>query len=106
MRDDVRLCEVAGRAKPSIELMEERQVQVHLLVIWAVERAHHRLAYAAARLRGIAEEHEGRRLIRRGPLPEDLPPRLFGVSQHDRDKLRHRIVLSNTRGADRLIRRL
>ena len=36
--DDVGLREIAWRAKALIELAEERQVQVDLVIAWAVER--------------------------------------------------------------------
>ena len=84
--NDVGLREIARRAEPRIEVAEERQVQIHLPVVRAVERPHRRLADAAARLCGVGEQHQSRLLVvgavvpgrpgsRRLPCPSARPTR-------------------------------
>src|SRR4051794_18942776 len=49
VRDYVRIGEVAARAEPALHLLEERQIDVDLLIERTIERPHGRLRAAAAR---------------------------------------------------------
>jgi hypothetical protein len=59
--DHVGLREVAGALNRWIELVEEAEVEVDLLVEWAVERPGRRAGKPAAGLHLVAEEHHLRR---------------------------------------------
>jgi hypothetical protein len=57
VRENIRLREIARRSKSLIELIEERQVNVHLLVAWTVKGTGFSACRATARLDGIAKKH-------------------------------------------------
>src|SRR5438093_735884 len=85
MRDDVALRErPRARAELRAEIGEEADVEVHLLVVGAVERTHRRNGGATGRLRRAAEEHGRRRRVRRTtPWQLRLPIRLHRVDEAD-----------------------
>src|SRR5262245_54237415 len=95
MRDDIRLCEVAGSAEPLVEVAEEREVEVHLPIGGAVEGSNLGPPYSARRLSGAIEQHEDRRHVRLAVLTEYFTPRILGVGQHDRDELCLRVVVAD-----------
>ena len=84
--------EVTGRAKAIGQVLEEGEVEIHLPIARAIERAHRRLAEAARRLRRVTEQYEHRRFVTRTPLAEDLRPHVLGALEHDRDELRLLVV--------------
>ncbi|MNS97642.1 hypothetical protein D3C72_1319830 [compost metagenome] len=86
VRDDVRLRELARCAELVLQGVVERQVDVDLLVARAVERPHGRLAGAAGRGRGTAEQHEPGRLVAAAALAEEIGPDHLGVLQHGGDE--------------------
>jgi len=69
VRDHVRPREVARRAEAFGELVEEPQIQVHLPILGAVERAGRRVSNSAARPERIPEQHDPRALV---AIAEDL----------------------------------
>ena len=69
VRDDVRLCEVAGRAEALRQLVEEAQIEINLAVLRAVKRTGRRLRESAGRVDRVAEQHH------RGPLLVGAPRR-------------------------------
>jgi hypothetical protein len=56
--DDVRAREVAGRAESLAQLVEERQVEIDLLVARTVERPGRRLRHATGRLDDVPEQDD------------------------------------------------
>ena len=101
VRDHVRRREVAGRAEALRELLEERGVEVDLLVGGAVERAAGGAGHAACRPRGVVEAHELRRLVARAHRLEQGRPHVLGVA-HD---AAHEVHLRIGRGLRALRRR-
>src|SRR5688500_13909962 len=87
VRDHVRLREIARRAEPLVKRVVEPEGDVDLLVDRAVERAHRRLARAAARLHVIAEEHELGVAILPTVLGQDLRPHALCIVEHERHEL-------------------
>src|SRR5262245_26319156 len=91
--DHVGLRELAGfaaritGAKASLEVLEERRVQVNLAIVRAVERPHRGLRGAAGRACRAREHDERRRLVLLAGLCEDLLPLSLGASEHGRDEL-------------------
>ena len=92
VRDHVGLREIAGRAEPARELVEERGVEIELAVGRAVERAGRRRRAAARRLRRAAEQHEPRRLVARAHRLEHGLPDVLGVAENGRDEVLRRIL--------------
>jgi hypothetical protein len=86
VRDDVRLREVTGRTEAPGERPEEVEVDVDLLVLGAVERAHRRARHPARRLHGAGEEHERGIAVLAVHRAEQLAPGVFRVGEHDRDE--------------------
>jgi hypothetical protein len=89
---DVGLGELAGRAEPTRQRVVEAEVDVDLLVVRAVERAHRRDPAAAAGLPFVLEEHELGRLIGPAGLAEDVGPDDLGAAQDLGHELRAGIV--------------
>src|SRR6185503_4601433 len=76
VRDDVRLREVAGRAKSLRELVEKPKVEIDLSIPRAIERPGGRLSVAARRLHGVPEQGDRCALIARA---EFLGPHVLGI---------------------------
>jgi hypothetical protein len=93
VRDDVRLCKIAGCAQPLLQIPEEPQIEIQLLVRGTVEGAHGRLRRAASRLHGAGEEHEPGFAIAAALLPEDAVPGVLGVGQDDLDEVDQALLL-------------
>ena len=87
VRDHVGLCEVARRAEPVSQLPEELEVEVHLPVGRAVERAGGRGGGPAARLGGAAEEDERGRLVLLASRREGARPGVLDVVDDEADEL-------------------
>jgi hypothetical protein len=88
VRDHVRLREVAAGAHARGHLVEERRVDVDLLVAGAVERPDRRGRAAARRCHHLREQHQRRRRILLACLREDLAPHVLGGAEHRADQLR------------------
>ena len=89
MRDHIGLGKLAGvvtnlaAAKASHDLVEERGVEIDLLIGRAVERSHGALRGSAATgVRRAAIEDEHRRAIDFAVLGEDLLPLQLGAAEH------------------------
>src|SRR3954467_15443821 len=102
VRQHVGLRELARRAEARAQLVIEREVDVDLLVVRTVERAHGFLAYAAAGLRCVPEQDELRvvpRLAKRARL-EARPHRLGRVEDEGHELYFARFVGRLLRGSD------
>jgi hypothetical protein len=81
MGDHVSLRELAGLAadvagsEPSLEILEERGVEVNLAIVRTVEWPHGGLSEPAGRARDAGKHHKGRRLVGLAVLRENLLPR-------------------------------
>src|SRR5205814_10584737 len=70
-------------AKARRDLIEERRVEIDLLVARTVERPHGALRFSAAtRVRGAAIENEHRWTIESAVVGEDLFPLQVGAAEH------------------------
>ena len=80
--DDVGVGEVTLHAELLLHLLEERRVEIDLLVERAVERPHRGLgrAAAAAGAAGV-EHHGGRAVLAPGLVRQDLLPDVLGVAE-------------------------
>src|SRR5689334_1027837 len=88
MRQHVCLRELAGRAEAAVQLVEKSQVDVHLLIFRAIERARCGLRPTATRLRVIAKQHQlGMVILTMGLFRQEVCPDLLSVVQSERDKL-------------------
>src|SRR5262249_22242605 len=74
--DYVRLGEITRRAEAACELVEEAEIEIHLPIGRAIERAGRRLREAACRLNRVAEQHRTRPLVLR---PEAFGPHVLHV---------------------------
>ena len=82
MRDDVGPGEVTGRAEALLQLLEERQVEVHLAVARAVERSDRGVGHPARGVDGVPEEHQLGRRVAAPHLVEEPAPGVLGVAEH------------------------
>jgi hypothetical protein len=83
MRDHVSLGGVARCVEAVFQLLVEGEVDIDLLILWAVERAHLRHADAAGRADAACEQHELRITV---PLPvlwQQIAPDVLGFGKHD-----------------------
>src|SRR5690606_2861248 len=89
VRDHVRLRQVPRRPEATLQVVVEGEVDVHGRVDRAVERAGGGRGRAAARLDGVAEQHQARL----GVLAVDeLLPRALHVVEHERDEADLRLL--------------
>jgi hypothetical protein len=58
VRQDISLCELAGRAEFRFELIIEAKIDVDLLIRWTIERSRRRLGHAASRVGYIAKQDQ------------------------------------------------
>src|SRR6185295_13519124 len=86
VRDHVRLREVAGRADAPGELVEETEVQIHLLIRRTIEGTGRRLGESAPGLNRIAKQGERRAPIARAQL---FRPRVLYILRDMADKVDH-----------------
>ncbi len=103
MRDHVGLGEIAGRAEPARQLVEEGGVEVELAVGGAVERPGRRRGATAGGLRRPPKQHEPRRFVARAHRLEHGLPDVFGVAEDGGDEVLRRILrcVGRTRRAAR-----
>ena len=81
VRDDIIAREVALRAEPVGEFIEEAGVEINAIIGWAIEGAHGRLRRAAARLARSAKEAQARGREALPGFGEDLFPGVLGVAE-------------------------
>ena len=97
VRDHVGLGELAAlaadlaAAETSLEVLEERGVEIDLPIVRTIERSHRGLREPARRARGAGEHDQRRRLIGLSGGGEDLFPLHFGASEHGGNELAHLI---------------
>ena len=107
MRDDVGLGELAALApdvtatETPLEILKEGGVEIDLLVVRAIERAHGGLGEAARRTRRAGEHDERRRLVGFPGYREDLFPLDLRASEHGRYEFAHLIGWSFSLGVAR-----
>src|SRR6266508_702675 len=111
VRDHVGLRKLASlaadiaAAEARRDLIEERGVEINLLVGRTVERSHGAARFSAATgLRRAAIEHQHGRAIGSALLGEDLLPLQLGAAEHLADEATHLVLRSG--GAPRRGRRL
>jgi ATP/maltotriose-dependent transcriptional regulator MalT len=99
VRDHIGLRELAGlaadiaAAKPRLDILEERRVEIDLLVSRTIERAHRALRGAAALGVGAAAvEHEHRRTIVPAFLGKNVFPLRLGAAEHAADEPAHLVA--------------
>ncbi|MNS93263.1 hypothetical protein D3C72_1274250 [compost metagenome] len=103
--DHVGLREIARRLETVLQFVEEGQVDIHLAVAGAVERPHGRLAGAAGRGRGAAEQHQlGRHVLAVQLFLENGGPDVFGFAQHLRHEDGLGVIGGRARGGLFLLR--
>jgi hypothetical protein len=85
--DHVGLGKIARGPETRLQIAEERKVEVELLVVGTVERAHRRLPHAAGRAHASVVEDERRRVIGNLGLLEDLGPDVLGAAENLGDEL-------------------
>ena len=86
--ENIRLREIARRSKSLIKFIEERQVDVDLLITGTVEGTRFSACRAAGRLDGIAKQHEFCVRIAR---PKNPRPCLLRIIQHKGHELHLRL---------------
>src|SRR6185369_7332065 len=102
--DHIGLREIAGRAEPARELVEEIEIEIDLLIAWAIERSDRRLREAAGGLGAAGEQHQLGLAILRADLRQELMPGVFGIGENDGDELLQLLVLrTRKRAAWRLL---
>ncbi len=92
VRDHVGLGEIARRAEPPRQLVEEGGVEIELAVGGAVVRSGRRRGAAARRSRRAVEQHEPRRLVTRAHRLEHGLPHVLGVAEHGGDEVLPRVL--------------
>ncbi len=80
--DHVGLREIAGRAEALRELVEERGVEIELLILGTVERSRRFARDPARGADAAGKQHERRRLIGAAQRLEDGAPDILGVAEH------------------------
>ncbi|MCY1173266.1 hypothetical protein D9M73_134210 [compost metagenome] len=90
--DHVGLGEVARGGKALGHFLEERHVQVDLLVRGAIERPGGRGGQTAGRIHAIAEQHQGRVFVLTAGLLEYRAPGVFGVAEDRAHELRAFVI--------------
>src|SRR5262249_58331284 len=79
-------------SKTCLDLAEERSVEIHALVVGAIERPHRGLRSSARGASHFGKHHKPRRLIGLARGLEYFLPAVFGLAQHSRNELAHLIV--------------
>ncbi len=80
--ENVRLREIAWRLEAGGELVVEVEIDVHLAIGRAIERAGGGVRHAAPGADLFGEEHELRRCVRRAIGLEDGAPGVLGLAEH------------------------
>ncbi len=102
--DHVRSGEVSRRAKAPRQLLEEREIEVHLVIGRAVERPGGPRCGPAAAHRARREDHDRRAGVPLARLLEDLRPHVLRVARHELREL-ERVALRRCRPAGALVSR-
>ena len=79
--DHISFCKVATGLKLSVHVVEEREVEIDLVVARAIKRAHGALRKAAGRLHFAPEENERRCLILLAGGAKQFRPRILGIGK-------------------------
>ena len=87
MGDHIGFGEIAGRAELVLELVVEGEIDIELLIAWAVERPRGGAGEAAGGAGGAGEEDERRRAIGATGLLEDRGPVILRVAKNLRNEL-------------------
>ena len=87
MRNHVGLGGVAWCVEAVFQLLVEGEVDIDLLILGAIERAHLRHADAAGRAHAAGKQHELRIAVSRSVLRKQLAPDVLGFGEHHRDEL-------------------
>src|SRR6516165_7457855 len=95
--DDIGLGELAGfaartGAKPVLQIVKERRVEIDALVARAIEWAHRRPGISAWRWLGPGKQTQLRRMIGSRGGGKDFRPAILGVADNRGDELSGRIV--------------
>src|SRR3954466_12601317 len=97
--DDGGLREITRRAKALVQLLEETEIEIHLLIERAIKRPHRRLSLSAARRGTVAEQyHLGGAEIPTRTL-ERARPCALRVVEDEGDELHHRLLTRGVRGS-------
>ena len=89
VRENVSAGELAGRAKLLFQRVEERQVDVDLAIVRAVERADRGTLHTARGLHLIGEQNQGRLLVDLAHHAKLLVPDVLSVLEDHLGKLGH-----------------
>jgi len=87
VRDYVGLGKVPRRAEPSLQIAEEREVEVQPLVAGTVERPHSRLPHAARRAHLALVQDQRGSAVARARARGQRAPDILGAAEHLRDEL-------------------
>ncbi len=85
--DHIGLGEITRGTVAGLEVVEEGEVEVHLLVGRAVERPDGRTGHTAGGIHPVAEQYQGRLPVLGAHLPENGVPGIFRVGENDRDEI-------------------
>src|SRR6187402_2559798 len=77
--DYISLCKISGGSESITEFLKKREVEINLLVGWAVERTHRSLSKPARGFHRSREKNKSRGAIRASAFLEDLRPGIFGI---------------------------
>src|SRR5262249_40614816 len=102
--------EIAGRSEAAVEVVEEREIEIELLIAGTVERTDRRRREAAGGVDAVVEEHERRVAVVVPVLAEHDLPDVLGAGENGRadpaGRGRGRAGLTLLAGVDRrLLRR-
>ena len=107
VRDHVGAGELAGfaaaAAEAPLQVLEERRVEIDLVVARAIERPHRALRRAAGRARRAREHHELGRAIGLAVLGEHVLPLHLGAAEHAAHEARSLVVDRRRRRTRRLL---
>ena len=103
MGHHVCLSKISRSAMSVFQIPVETQVDIDLLVTWAVERSHRGLRESTGGLHGTAKEHELRLPVVVAQLPEDRMPGILRIGEHDGNEILHLVVLRLVSSASTLI---
>jgi hypothetical protein len=81
MSDDISLGKFPRRVKTVLELVEEREVEIMLMVLRTVEGSDGSVGQPARRFDPAAEQYQARLLVRLAHFAELLAPNVLGIGQ-------------------------
>ena len=107
VRDHVGAGKLAGFAaassKAPLQVLEERRIEIDLLVARTIERPHRALRSSASRARRAREHHELGRAIGLAVLGEQVLPLHLGAAEHAAHEARRLVVDRRRRRTRRLL---